>query len=121
MSKDDDDNVIAVDFTAKPMETTLRPVRRRRSDFTRLVMGDRVISCGHPHLLIDEDTLDIECGECHERIDARLFVLEWARRERQLEWAREKLEAIRNEHAELERLVRNLKARLRRARDKAPP
>ena len=117
---DEPDNVIAVDFTGKltPAPSRLRPVRKSHPTFQRIVSGASVISCGHRSLEIDEETLDIECVDCKTQIDARLLVLDWARRERQLDWSHEKVAQARLEFVELERQVRNLKAQLRRVRER---
>jgi hypothetical protein len=117
---DDEDNVIAVDFTAGDRPTTtLLPVRRERSSFgTRLTMAGRVIQCGHPRLEIDEQTLDLDCVDCKERIDPRLFVLEWARRERSVQWTREEVARLHKEVDELRAEERRIKARIRRAKEK---
>jgi hypothetical protein len=97
------------------VDTTLTIHRKHLpGQFTRVTMGDRVVSCGHPRVLLDEVTLDLECGECKAPIDIRLFVLEWAQKLRRLEYSRETVKRLGEERAELERQIRNLKAQRRR-------
>ena len=119
----DDDNLIPVDFTAKPEKdatSTLVLHRQQRTAYGgRATMGGLVVACGHPHLQMDEDTLDLECVDCKEQLDCRLFVLDWARRIRSLHWTREEVSRLNDEASRLKNEIRNLKAQLRRAQKAA--
>ena len=110
-------DVISVDFTAKreDVATTILPHRKNHPSFMRITMGGVQVACGHSSILIDEDTLDLECADCKEPIDARLFVMEWAKRLRSLQWSREAVDRLRAERDKLQQEVKNLKAAKRRA------
>ncbi len=96
-----------IDFATARRQLKLRTGRGRK--------------CDHERVTIDEDTLDVECNECEQRVEPAIVLLRIARRELELLWSRDEVRQRRQERDALKAEIKKLKAQARRARMRAVP
>lgn len=94
----------------KDATTTLTVKKSRHNRF----------SCRHGHLVVDEETRTIVCTSCKAVLDPFLLFCEMAEGHRHVAGWRANLSRLRCELDDLNRQIRNAKARLKRAQRKNP-
>lgn len=75
--------------------------------------------CRHMSVLINETRRTIECARCEAQLDPFSVLVEYARHERTFSWAEKNLLDIRRRVEELKKEERRVKARVKRATEKA--
>ena len=78
--------------------------------------------CSHNQIIVHEHSRNLECGHCGKIIEAFDYIFKWANKQQNIRWRNETLEgqveAKEKELLELNKQIRNIKARLKTAKSK---